>query len=305
MVTEQMIKIVADRLKDKVQKIKTHLTNLESDIDDLEKLSSLCQIENKEQQNKNPTTEELVGLKEGVEKILGITLHKSHEEKNIEKILASASANGTKVIGVPPGGGMVIGVGSDMEVSMHPVDAFPKVNNAPKVHNFYNDDVKAKRGGRIISNKFNKEVHDLDADELYEDRKFTQVLKDIQKIDFDLENIVTSCNEEYKGYAYQAVQAGGDWEYPVWFFVYHDGTNFRGYVPIRGNAVNTINKSAFGNDGTSWAGGPDHGDDEKFLSQYHSGNKPDDAYVNYEECKKDFECRVGLREVDANGIPKD
>ena len=40
----------------------------------------------------------------------------------------------------------------------------------------------------------------------------------------------------------------GDWEEPVAVFVYWDGKKYRGYVPTRGNAINTINKSAFGND---------------------------------------------------------
>lgn len=46
---------------------------------------------------------------------------------------------------------------------------------------------------------------------------------------------------------------GGDWELPVAVFIYFDGDTIRGYVPIRGNAINIKGgkkqneKIAFGN----------------------------------------------------------
>jgi len=51
-----------------------------------------------------------------------------------------------------------------------------------------------------------------------------------------------------KGFPYIECYAGGDWECPVCFFVYFDGTRFRGYVPTKGNAFRKDNYTAFGND---------------------------------------------------------
>ncbi|MGH7175392.1 MAG: hypothetical protein ACREGR_03485 [Minisyncoccia bacterium] len=50
------------------------------------------------------------------------------------------------------------------------------------------------------------------------------------------------------GMTYLGVQAGGDWEAPVFFCVYWDGKKLRGYVPTEGNPYNTKTMQAFGND---------------------------------------------------------
>jgi hypothetical protein len=42
--------------------------------------------------------------------------------------------------------------------------------------------------------------------------------------------------------------AGGDWEYPVYFILYWDGTHLRAYMPTKGNRWNTDSKEAYGND---------------------------------------------------------
>ncbi len=42
--------------------------------------------------------------------------------------------------------------------------------------------------------------------------------------------------------------ACGDWECAIFYVVYHDGTQFRGYRPVEGNPWNTDNNSAYGND---------------------------------------------------------
>lgn len=89
-------------------------------------------------------------------------------------------------------------------------------------------------------------------------------------VDFDCENI--SAEEDYLtlvpshgniseilgfheegGFCWLGVNAGGDWEEPVFFIVYYDGKKFRGYVPLVGNTFNSMNMCALGNndgDGT-------------------------------------------------------
>jgi hypothetical protein len=101
--------------------------------------------------------------------------------------------------------------------------------------------------------------------EYYDYNQLTsQVSKDLSKVQFDAENIsdcdlylnsVQHDGQRYLGYntlgnglSYLGVNAGGDWETPVFFMLYWDGKSIRGYVPKDGNTWNTHSKEAFGND---------------------------------------------------------
>jgi len=50
------------------------------------------------------------------------------------------------------------------------------------------------------------------------------------------------------GLTFLGLQAGGDWEHPIFFIVYSDGSQLRAYIPEKGNVFNTDTKQAFGND---------------------------------------------------------
>lgn len=71
---------------------------------------------------------------------------------------------------------------------------------------------------------------------------------------------------------------GGDWEMPIYFAIYHDGKELRGYVPSNGNYWNDTTKMAYGNnyDGCfEVAMTPDMEDDDtnakrRFNSDYES-----------------------------------
>jgi len=107
-----------------------------------------------------------------------------------------------------------------------------------------------------------------------EDSKYTAKLyKDIWsgKYKFDSENVECrgGIKMSNKGFPYLLCYAGGDWECPVCFFIYFDGTHFRGYIPLKGNAINTKAKSAF-----------DGGDDVSF---------------NEKACTEDFFARVEVK----------
>lgn len=75
--------------------------------------------------------------------------------------------------------------------------------------------------------------------------------RDLRKIQFDLENFeeisdgVLGC-----GVPYVLCFGGGDWEQPVYFFVYPEAKtgNPRVYIPARGNAFNKKLKVAFGSE---------------------------------------------------------
>lgn len=88
-------------------------------------------------------------------------------------------------------------------------------------------------------------------------RRLTKVVeKDLDKVHFDTENITTENDfDDITGYhrlsngmPYLGIMAGGDWETSVFFCIYWDGKNLRGYIPEEGNLWNTTTKEAYGND---------------------------------------------------------
>ena len=85
-----------------------------------------------------------------------------------------------------------------------------------------------------------------------------RIKKDLAKCDFDLENVNTRPNDfgpdGLMGYrtlenelSYLGISAGGDWELPVFFIIYWDGKELRGYIPTKGNPYNTDTKKPYGN----------------------------------------------------------
>ncbi|MBI5066052.1 hypothetical protein HZA97_07480 [Candidatus Woesearchaeota archaeon] len=92
-------------------------------------------------------------------------------------------------------------------------------------------------------------------------KSLTQAIeKDLNKVSFDTENISGSAEDcdyyipELIGYhtldnglSFLGVGAGGDWECPVFFMLYWDGSELRGYIPTEGNPWNTKTKEAYGN----------------------------------------------------------
>ena len=165
-----------------------------------------------------------------------------------------------------------------------------------------NPDFKVKAGGRFAP-KGGKAKLDL-LDENYEkdiylhemfqdDPKLAQVRKDI-KYDVDFENVSLDHKGTTKsGIDYLALLVNGDWEEPVAVFVYWDGKKYRGYVPTRGNAINTINKSAFGND--------EDADNEyctKYLGlkDYYGGDGCAFGLpINWGACLEEFETRLVVK----------
>ena len=88
-----------------------------------------------------------------------------------------------------------------------------------------------------------------------------KVEKDLSKIEFSDENYICGDDrypEELKdligihqlnnGLTFFGMLAGGDSELPLFFILYHDGKQFRGYIPEVSNCFNASTKTAFGND---------------------------------------------------------
>jgi len=81
------------------------------------------------------------------------------------------------------------------------------------------------------------------------------------KVSFDTENFECADGKGYNGaetltgfritttgLRFLGCSAGGDWEVPVFFIIYWDGSRLRAYVPTDGNTWNTDTKMAYGND---------------------------------------------------------
>jgi len=93
-----------------------------------------------------------------------------------------------------------------------------------------------------------------------------KALKDITKIQFDFENIqVIEISTFNSGLSYVLCCAGGDWEAPVYFYLYYDGKDIRGYTPTNGNTFHKKYKTAYGS----------LMDNYKFFQDY-----PDDDVAN-------------------------
>ena len=131
-----------------------------------------------------------------------------------------------------------------------------------------------------------------------EKSKYTSALYDDiwgGKYKFDSENVDAygGIKMSKKGFPYIQCAAGGDWECPVCFFVYFDGTHFRGYVPLKGNAINRNNNTAFQGNGDE--------EEVKFIAKEmgidfeEAKSLTGDIKFNKDACLKDFLSRVEVK----------
>ena len=71
---------------------------------------------------------------------------------------------------------------------------------------------------------------------------------DLRKVSFGNENVdgkgFKQITEDFVCFL---VEAFGDWEVPMYFILYWDGKELRGYIPTEGNPWNTDEKAAYGN----------------------------------------------------------
>lgn len=133
---------------------------------------------------------------------------------------------------------------------------------------------------------------------LNEKSKYASALYDdiwCGKYKFDSENVVTygGIKMSKKGFPYIQCAAGGDWESPVCFFVYFDGNKFRGYIPLKGNAINRNNNTAFQGNGDE--------EEAKFIAKENGIDYEEaktltgDIEYNADACLEDFLSRVEVK----------
>jgi hypothetical protein len=111
-----------------------------------------------------------------------------------------------------------------------------------------------------LKEKLSKFIDDEDEEFPYSLTNNKKIEQDLSKIEFDFENTCIDDGDGYNDYpcGYHVlpsgipvlfVNAGGDWEFPICFCLYWDGKSARAYIPSDGNAIDTVNKSAYGNNG--------------------------------------------------------
>ena len=151
---------------------------------------------------------------------------------------------------------------------------------------------KAPKGGVDRLKQLIPDLKSGDSYELYKyllENKSKSIEKDLSKYEVDFENIGDiELGTTKSGIDYLTLWVGGDWESPVQIFLYWDGKQYRGYIPLKGNAINTVNKSAFGND---------EDEDEAYLKKEfklkeYTGEEVDEIEINFDMCLEDFESRL-------------
>lgn len=120
--------------------------------------------------------------------------------------------------------------------------------------------------------------------QLYYDNNPT-IIKDFKGIKPDWENYdIVGCIRTVKSCPYIVMSVGGDWECPICIMVYHDGKQFRCYIPEKGNAYRKDTKYLFGNCYANY----DH-NTETYTDEWKKGGKTfisDDKYA-YDQLVKD------------------
>lgn len=163
--------------------------------------------------------------------------------------------------------------------------------------------IKVPRGGREYLQKLVDSENNLL--ELFDDEDISQILiEDINNLyNVDTENVLLPDNPTLEttksGVDFVPILMGGDWELPVQAFIYWDGNNYRCYIPLKGNTINTVNNAAFGNchDYCKNEGDMENDNinpDLKYLKQEFGDSSIDtyDLEIDLKACIEDFEARV-------------
>lgn len=133
----------------------------------------------------------------------------------------------------------------------------------------------------------------------------TTIAKDFKGIRPDWENHdLIGGIRTVKGAPYVIMEVGGDWEIPIAIFIYHDGKQFRCYIPKKGNVYRADLKICFGNIDGDYDSETETYSDTVKSSKYKKEVLSDDKYAF------DLLCKDGIfdKEKDAdkkNGLHND
>jgi hypothetical protein len=110
--------------------------------------------------------------------------------------------------------------------------------------------------------------------------------QDLYQYEIDTENMINCVLgiTQSSGVYYIACQIGGDWQIPVLIFIYWDGNDYRIYVPINGNCINTLNNSAFGEDESV--------DSQYFQKEFGFDIDLDELICDFDACLFEFDRQI-------------
>ncbi len=122
------------------------------------------------------------------------------------------------------------------------------------------------------------------------------------KYDDDENESLLELNTLENGLIFCGGITGGDWEQPVFFIIYHDGKEFRAYIPKDGNPYNTDTKSPYGND--------EEADEKNFNKRFPHLSDPmgfdvDDCMFEWDKIKQDILNRFEIIETKEKEISGD
>lgn len=194
-------------------------------------------------------------------------------------------------------------------------------NGGRKAIKLSKDDFKKKLYEIVAKTKLeyfdqNEEINENNV--YYRATYLPKVKKDISKILFDDENIyfkedglsdvswqkpkLLGLHTLENGLTFIGYWSGGDWEELVFYIIYYDGKDFRGYIPSYGNLINFDTKTAFGSEGENeniseiFSKKYATMTDENTIKFYHEkqGCNPEGNTIvpNFEAIKEDIESRI-------------
>lgn len=157
-----------------------------------------------------------------------------------------------------------------------------------KIWDKYNKENQPYRLGRFVYNMLR---YNNPSNSPYKILK--EFYKDMSKVNVDSEDIdvIGDIRITKSGIPYVLCNKHGDWEDPVLFMAYFDGSKVRGYIPEYGNCYNSIEKRAFGD--------PSDEDDRAFIKSQYPDKTEDEIrtiqnnlHYNKDACIEDFEKHI-------------
>lgn len=157
--------------------------------------------------------------------------------------------------------------------------------------------------------EYGDEINEDDSEDmLYYLVKYNVEIDHDINIAFDTENFTTSIEDCFgdnivrepllgfheldNGFMFWGFEAGGDWEYPVFGIVYHDGKRLRGYIPLCGNTVNTDFMCAFGSEEFEYLS---RDEQDEYLKKYKKYSFDEDEVRKTDGASKLYAMKYGLK----------
>ena len=149
----------------------------------------------------------------------------------------------------------------------------------------------------------------LKKNELQTGQLTKQIEVDLKKVNFNEENLEWEEGEGYSGtgpitgfhtlpngLTYLGISAGGDWEIPLFYILYFDGTKLRGYIPTDGNHWNTDTMTAYGSEDDAGVDDGDEASDTNVKNRFGVNTKDELKDMDPDKIIEDITCHIVFRQ---------